>query len=109
MKSSRLEGEVIVLHVFDDRILINPYSSHVSHFFPIFGCSNLLTFHIFSPTSDPPSARILRTRAMINEEMPFNKSIALQKLTGHQLRKGGPSARAVVGWVLGGWVSRLAF
>ncbi|CAL1147775.1 unnamed protein product [Cladocopium goreaui] len=25
---------------------------------------------------------------MINEEMPFNKSIALQKLTGHQLRKG---------------------
>ena len=26
---------------------------------------------------------------MINEEMPFNKSIALQKLSGQQLRRGG--------------------
>lgn len=36
--------------------------------------------------SYPPGSAL--TRAMINEEMPFNKSIALQKLTGHQLRKG---------------------
>lgn len=30
----------------------------------------------------------MRTRAQINEEMPFNKHIALQRLSGSQLRKG---------------------
>eukprot|EP00435_Cladocopium_sp_Y103_P002315 s1893_g1.t1 len=34
----------------------------------------------------PPGSAL--SRAMINEEMPFNKRIALQKLTGHQLRTG---------------------
>lgn len=38
----------------------------------------------------PPRGRShdARTRGLINEEMPFNKSIALQRLTGRQLRKG---------------------
>eukprot|EP00913_Durusdinium_trenchii_P013956 g13104.t1 len=43
---------------------------------------------IYLPGPLTPGALGHRTRSQINEEMPFNKRIALQRLSGQQLRRG---------------------